>query len=87
MLLNKLIAGDQVVLRMAFQNNVLYQWATLKDSQNTFRHTYVVQIGKKADGSLSMGTVPRADAILFIVQCHRLSHSKMFFLSDQWSAR
>ena len=50
------IAGDQVVYRMAIQNNKLCQWATLKDSQNTFRHKYVVQSGKKADGSLSTST-------------------------------
>ena len=45
------IAGDQ--------NNVLCQWTTLKDSQNTFCHRYVVQSGKKADGSLSTSTSDR----------------------------
>ena len=50
------IAADQVVYRMAIQNNVLCQWTTLKDFQNTFRHKYVVQSGKKADGSLSTST-------------------------------
>ena len=35
------IAGDQVVCRMAIQNNVLCQWATLEDSQNAFRNKYI----------------------------------------------
>ena len=34
------IAGDQVVYRMAIENNVLCQWETLTDSQrNTFCHS------------------------------------------------
>ena len=53
------IAGDQLDLRMAIQSNVLCQWATLKDSQNTFCHRHVVQSGKKADGSLSTSTSDR----------------------------
>ena len=53
------IAGDQVVYRMTIQNNVLCQWATLKDFQNAFRHRFVVQNGKKADGSLSMSPAER----------------------------
>ena len=44
--IQKAIAGDQVVYRMAIQNKVLCQWATLKDSQKTFRHRHVVQSGK-----------------------------------------
>ena len=51
------LAGDQVVYRMAIQNNVLR--ATLKNSQNTFRHRCTVQSGKKADGSLSTVTAGR----------------------------
>ena len=35
------IVSDQFVCRIAIQNNVLCQWATLKDSQNTFRHKYI----------------------------------------------
>ena len=55
---------------MAIQNNVLWrQWATLNDSQNTFHYRYLVQSGKKGDGSL--------EAIVFVVQSHRLSHGKM----------
>ena len=50
------IAGEQVVYRMAIQDNVSCQWATLKHSQNTFWHRYVVQSGKIADGFLSTST-------------------------------
>ena len=53
------IAGDQVAYWMAIQNNVLCQWATLKDSQNTLRHRYVVQSAKKAGGCLSTDTADR----------------------------
>ena len=55
----KAIAGDQVVYRMAIQNNALCRRATLKASQNTFRHRYVVPSGKKADGYLSTITADR----------------------------
>ena len=73
------IAGDQDVYRMAIQNNVLCQWATLKDSQNTFRHRYVVQSGKKADESLSTSTMDRRHFVYST--SHGLSHGKMCFLS------
>ena len=63
---------------MAIQNNVLCQWATLKDSQNTLLHRYVVQSGKKPMDVFPR--VPRTDAIFFVVQCHGLSHGKMYFL-------
>ena len=51
------IPGDQVVYRMAIQDNELCQWATLEDSQNTLCHRHVVQSGKKVDGSLSSSTL------------------------------
>ena len=70
------IAGDQVVHRMANQNNALCQWATLKDSQNTLRHRYVAK--RPMD---LFPRVPRSDAILFAVQCNGVSHGEMCFLS------
>ena len=57
------IAGDQ--------NNVLCQWTTLKDYQNTFRHRNVVQSGKKADGSFSTSTSDRRHFV-----CSKMSRTK-----------
>ena len=69
------IAGDQVLHRIATQKNVLCQWANLKDSQNTFRHRYVVQGGRKVSRSLSRSTVD-LHHFVYIVQCRRLTTVK-----------
>ena len=69
------IAGDQVVHQIATRNNVLCQWANLKDSQNTFHHRYVVQSGKKANRSLPRSTVD-LHHFVYIIQCHRLTTVK-----------
>ena len=74
------IPGDQVVYRMAFQNNVLCQWASLKALRTPYATDMLFKATKEP-----MGTADRRHFVY-----RRMSRAKSrqnVFALDQWSAR